>query len=43
MNIMNNYWKCIVMNIITCTFGYGTLIGEVHVIVWPQYGHRLCC
>ena len=48
MNI-KNYWKYIVVNVITCSFGYGTLIGEIHGSVWPQYGHRavvvlrLCC
>jgi len=49
MDIINNYWKYTVVTIIACTFGYGTLIGEVHGSVWPQYGHRLvlvlrlCC
>jgi hypothetical protein len=49
IDIINNYWKYIVFTVITCAFGYGTLIGEVHGSVWPQYGHRLvlvlrlCC
>ena len=34
MNV-KNYWKYIVVNIITCAFGYGTLIGEVRGNVWP--------
>jgi len=49
MDIINYYWKYIVVTIITCAFGCGTLIGEVHGSVWPQYGRRLvvvlrlCC